>query len=85
MTAELRAAALVAEALDIQGTVSVTDDMNSLAAWSSLAHARLVLEVEAELGRQLTGEEVAGITSVAAVAGLLTSGTAGRSAPDLRP
>ncbi|ODT15750.1 MAG: hypothetical protein ABS35_30525 [Kaistia sp. SCN 65-12] len=63
--------ALVARALDIQGAVSATDDMNSLAAWSSLSHARLVLEVEAELGRQLTGEEVAGIVSVAAVARLL--------------
>jgi len=63
--------ALVASALDIQGPVSASDDMHSLAAWSSLAHARLALEVEAELGRQLTGEEVAGITSVSAVAKLL--------------
>ena len=71
MTAELRAARLVAQALDIQGSVVASDDMNSLAAWSSLGHARLVLEVEAALGRRLTGEEVAGITSVAAVARLL--------------
>ncbi|HEV2513903.1 MAG TPA: hypothetical protein VGV07_01525 [Devosia sp.] len=71
MSSELRAAGLVARALDIQASVSVNDDMNSLAAWSSLAHARLVLELEAELGRQLTGEEVAGIISVAAVARLL--------------
>ncbi|WP_055047058.1 acyl carrier protein [Devosia sp. A16] len=71
MTAELRATRLVAQALDIQGSVMASDDMNSLAAWSSLGHARLVLELEAELGRQLSGEEVAGITSVAAVARLL--------------
>lgn len=71
MTAELRAARLVARALDIQASVLPSDDMNSLAAWSSLAHARLALELEAELGRELTGEEVAGITSVAAVARLL--------------
>jgi acyl carrier protein len=71
MNAELRAAELVARALDIQGAVSAADDMNSLAAWSSLAHARLVLEVEGELGRELTGEEVADITSVSAVASLL--------------
>ena len=71
MTTEARAVALVASALEIQGTISIADDMNSLAAWTSLAHARLVLEVEAELGRQLTGEEVAGIVSVSAVASLL--------------
>lgn len=71
MSAELRAAALVARALDIQGAVLPGDDMDSLAAWSSLAHARLALELEAELGRELTGEEVATITSVAAVAKLL--------------
>lgn len=68
--------ALVASALDIQGAVAITDDMNSLAAWSSLTHARLVLELEAELGRELTGEEVAGITSVSAVAALLVPAVA---------
>jgi acyl carrier protein len=63
--------ALVASALEIQGAISAADDVNSLAAWTSLAHARLVLEVEAEVGRELTGEEVASIISVSAVAGLL--------------
>jgi acyl carrier protein len=71
MTAEDRAVALVANALEIQGTVSLDDDMTSLAAWNSLAHARLMLEVEAALGRELTGEEVANIVSVEAVASLL--------------
>ena len=70
MTAEDRAVALVANALEIQGTVSLNDDMSSLAAWNSLAHARLMLEVEAALGRELTGEEVANIVSVEAVANL---------------
>ena len=71
MTADDRAIALVASALEIQGTVSIGDDMSSLAAWNSLAHARLMLEVEAALGRELTGEEVANIVSVEAVANLL--------------
>ncbi len=71
MNTEVRAMALVASALEIQGAISATDDMNSLAAWTSLAHARLVLEVEAELGRELSGEEVASIISVSAVASLL--------------
>ena len=70
MTAEDRAVALVANALEIQGTVSLNDDMSSLAAWNSLADARLMLEVEAALGRELTGEEVANIVSVEAVAKL---------------
>ena len=74
---EARAMALVAGALDIQGAISAGDDMNSLAAWTSLAHARLMLEVEAELGRHLSGEEVAGITSVSAVAALLTAAAIG--------
>ncbi len=71
MTAGDRAAAIVARALEIQGTVSIADGMHTLPAWNSLAHARLMLELEAELGRQLDSEELAGIVSVAAVARLL--------------
>ena len=71
MSPELHAAELVGRALDIQGAVSPADTMLSLAAWTSLSHVRLVLEIEAALGRPLTGDAIASIDSVAAVARLL--------------
>jgi len=74
MQAETRARQIVASALDIQGEITIDDDMVTLAAWNSLSHARLMLELEAELGRELSGEEVASIVSVAAVARLLGAG-----------
>lgn len=64
---------LVARALGIQSEVRTDDDMASLPAWDSLAHTALVLEIEAEIGRQLSPEEIAGIDSVAAVAALLAA------------
>jgi len=71
MDADARAAALVAGALDIQAPVSLDDDMASLAAWTSLSHVRLILEIEAALGRTLGPDEIATIDSVRAVAALL--------------
>ena len=71
MSPDERAAELVGRALDIQGKVSPADTMLSLAAWTSLSHVRLVLELESALGRPLTGDEIASIDSVAAVARLL--------------
>lgn len=68
------AAALVARALDIQGTVSPDDDMVSLAAWTSLTHVRLIMEIEAVLGRELSADEIASIDSVRSVTALLASG-----------
>ncbi len=64
-------AELVARALDIQGSVSLEDDMSSLPAWTSLTHVRLILEIEAALGRTLTAEEIGSIDSVRAVAAVL--------------
>ena len=71
MSPDARAAAVVARALDIQAAVSIDDDMASLGGWTSLAHVRLVLEIEAEAGRMLTPDEIASIDSVRAVARLL--------------
>ncbi len=71
MTNPIDAAALVARALDIQGSVPPDATPASLPAWDSLAQTRLVLEIEAALGRQLTIDEIIGIDSVAAVARLL--------------
>lgn len=66
-----RACAIVAAALGSQGGVSITDGMHTLAAWDSLAHLRIVLGIEAELGGTLTPEQIAGIIDVRSVAGLL--------------
>lgn len=62
---------LVARALDIQGSVSLDDDMASLPAWTSLTHVKLILEIEAAIGRVLTAEEIGSIDSVRAVAAVL--------------
>jgi acyl carrier protein len=67
---------LVARALDIQGAVSLDDDMQSLAAWTSLTHVKLIMEIEAALGRELTADEVGSVDSVRAVAQLLQPDTA---------
>lgn len=68
---EATAMALVARALDIQGAVSPEDDMLSLPAWTSLTHVKLIMEIEAALGRELSAEEIGSIDSVRSVAALL--------------
>lgn len=65
------ATAIVARALDIQGEVRADDDMLSLPAWTSLTHVKLIMELEAVLGRELSGEEIGTLDSVEAVAALL--------------
>ena len=73
MTAEERATRLVGRALSIQGAVGIEDDMASLPAWDSMTHMALLLEIEAELGRPLSGDEIGSIDSVRAVAALLAT------------
>ena len=65
------ATAIVARALDIQGDVGPDDDMLSLPAWTSLTHVKLIMELEATLGRELTGDEIGTLDSVKAVATLI--------------
>lgn len=67
-----RARALVAQATGLQpDSVADTASSTSLDAWDSLAHMRLVLALEEQLGRTLTGEEIFALHSVAAVHELL--------------
>jgi len=68
---EARACAIVAEALGLQSPVDIGDDMGTLGAWDSLAHMRLILGIEAALGRTLSADEIASITSVRDVAQLV--------------
>ncbi len=70
MTAEARAAAIIARALNIQGDVPADADMSTLPAWDSMNHVTLLMEIEAELGRPLRPEEIGGIDSVQSIARL---------------
>ena len=74
------ACSLVAAALGIQGEVSLDDTMHTLPAWDSMTQVALMLELEARLGRPLTGDELGSLDSVRAVAALLE--TASPPAPD---
>ena len=42
--------------------------VDTLPQWDSMGHVNIVLEIETELGRNLSPEEIAGISSVADVA-----------------
>ena len=67
-----RAAALLAEALfttaDALGEGATPD---RIPGWDSLAHMRLVLALERELGRRLATEEVLSLRSLEALEALL--------------
>jgi acyl carrier protein len=54
----------------------ISDDVRigSLERWDSLAHLRLVLAIEQQIGRQLDPDEAIKIESLADVAALLTPG-----------
>lgn len=71
MSSQSRAAAIIARAFNIQGEVPLDADMASLPAWDSMNHVALLLEIEAELGRPLRSDEIAGIDSVRSIALLL--------------
>ena len=47
--------------------------MNTLEAWDSLGHLRIVLAIECALGTELTGEQVLSIDGVPDIANLLHS------------
>lgn len=73
MTAETRAAAIIARAFNIQGEVLPDADMTTLPAWDSMSHVTLLMEIESELGRPLRPEEIGSIDSVRSIARLLTA------------
>jgi acyl carrier protein len=75
MNGELsQARSVLAQALNI-GVEKVDDSaqIGELEAWDSLAHMRLVLEIEKFLGRELSAEEIVELTSLADVEKLLAS------------
>ncbi len=70
MSSDRLACGLVAAALDVE-TVTAGDDMQSVAAWDSLGHMAIVAELEKQLGRGLTPEQIVSIVSVRDIAKLL--------------
>jgi acyl carrier protein len=68
-----RACTIVGEALNCPGSIGIGADMASVAAWDSLGHMAIVAGIERELGRSLTAEQIASISSVRRVAELLAS------------
>lgn len=68
-TAELKARKTVSDALKCPlSSVGPDADVQTLPQWDSIGHINIILEIEAELGRKLLPEEIAGISSVADVA-----------------
>lgn len=67
-----RARALLAAVLGLDGG-DIPDDagMTTLAAWDSLAHVRIVLRLEQELGRALEPEQVLALRDLRGLAALL--------------
>ena len=59
---EQQAAAILAEALMVdRATIGPHTALGATPEWDSLAHMRLVLGLEAALGRELASEEVVGL------------------------
>jgi acyl carrier protein len=63
-TAEIRARNAIARALKCAPDVVDADaSVATLPQWDSIGHVNIILEVEADLGRPLLPEEIAGIGS----------------------
>ncbi|OEO32917.1 hypothetical protein VW23_008875 [Devosia insulae DS-56] len=71
MSPDEQACAIVGDALNCPGAIAIGADMSSVAAWDSLGHMAIVAGIESALGRSLTAEQIASITSVRRVAELL--------------
>ena len=67
-----RARSLLAEVLGIDPSqVEDTAGMTTLAAWDSLAHVRIILRLEKEVGRTLEPDRVLSIRDLGGVAQVL--------------
>jgi acyl carrier protein len=73
-----QARALLADAVNAD-TGAVPDDarIGSLELWDSLAHLRLILAIEAKIGRPLDPDEIMGVESLDDVAALLNQRSPG--------
>ena len=72
MSTQDRALSLMAEAFGVtQDSLNANLSLGGVPAWDSLGHMRLLLAIEAAIGRQMTTVEAAGIENVAAIVRLL--------------
>ena len=70
----LEARTLLAKVLNVQlDTVGDKDSLYTLEMWDSLAHIRIILELEHVLNTELTTEQVLSVENVADIAKLLDS------------
>lgn len=80
--AEQEAAALLAEALMVdRATIGPHTALGATPEWDSLAHMRLVLGLEAALGRELASEEVVGLADWATVVAMVRVARVAQVAP----
>lgn len=70
MDAEQLACSLVSRALGTTD-VGIVDDLQTVPGWDSLGHMAIVAELETQLGRSLTAEQIVSIGSVRDVAAIL--------------
>jgi acyl carrier protein len=74
MTANARACALLATALEVPETeIEPSATINNTALWNSLTHADLIVAIEKEIGRLLTSEENIQIDSFEDIVAILKS------------
>ena len=72
--ASMLARSLAAEAFRVAPDVVPSDAaIGEIDAWDSLAHLRLIMALEAKLGRELTTEEAAGIVNLGDVARVIAA------------
>ncbi|MEM7442363.1 MAG: acyl carrier protein [Pseudomonadota bacterium] len=66
------ARALVADAIDRPiDQVPVTGTIETVPGWDSLGHMRIILALEARLGRPLDANDILGLTSISAIQDVL--------------
>ena len=64
-----KARALVARVLDVPGqAVPLDGSVETIPAWDSLGHVRILLAIEGETGRTLDSELIAGLRTIKDVA-----------------
>lgn len=74
--AAIRARVLLADALELEpDEIGEDASMETIGAWTSLGHMRLVLALEETLGRKLDPVSIVDIASLKDIETLLQSGT----------
>lgn len=60
------------ELLDVEGgTLEETTDLSKIEEWDSIAHLSLIIMLEEDFGRQVTGKEVRGVKTVRDILALM--------------